>query len=99
MVRHLAEFGGSELGQEGGTGGAKDVREGLDTLPIAAFEEGEGVKAVLLLGEVAGELEAVAGETAEALPEVIGDVGVRPMADLHASSDVESVTVIVLGSS
>ena len=44
-------------------------------------------------------LEAIMGETAQALPEVIGDVGVRPLTDVYSSSDVKSVTVIVLGSS
>lgn len=99
VVGHLAQFGGREFGQEGSTGGSKDVGESLDTLPIAAFEEGIGLKADFLLGEIAGELEAVAGETAQALPEVIWDVGDWPMADLYPSGDVERVPSIVLGPS
>jgi hypothetical protein len=44
-------------------------------------------------------LEAIAGQAAQALPEVVGDVGIRPMADLYPGSNVEGITIIVLGAS
>ncbi len=48
VVRHLGELGDGELGEQGDAGGAKDVGEGLDPLPIAALEKGIGLEAHLL---------------------------------------------------
>jgi hypothetical protein len=64
VVCHLAQFGSGEFGEQGGTGRAEEVGEGLDVLPIAALEEGVSLKAHFSLRQGAGELEAVAGEAA-----------------------------------
>ena len=44
-MRHRLQFGHGELGQQGQTGGSKEIGEGLDALPIAALEKGIGLEA------------------------------------------------------
>jgi len=53
------------------------------------------MEAHLLLGEGLSELEAVAGETPEALPEGAGNVGIWSLAEAVAGGDIEGIPVIV----
>jgi len=96
MVGEVAQLGSGELGEEVDTGGAKDIGEGLDPLPVAALEEGDGLETHLLAGEGARKPVAIASETAETLPEVVRDVGEGQLAEAQPSGDVVGIPLIIL---
>ena len=52
---HRLQLGDGELGQQGQAGGAVQISEGLDALPIAALEKGIGLEAQFLARQVAGQ--------------------------------------------
>jgi len=97
VLGHRPQLSGRELGQQGDAGGAKDVRERLDAVPVTALEEGVGLEAQFLATQLPGELEAIARQPAQALPEVAGHVGDGPLAEAQSGGDVEGIAVVILG--
>jgi len=102
------KFSNGEPSEEVDTGGPKDVGEGpwsfgprtkgFDPFPVAALEKGVGLETHLLTGEIARQLVAIVGQTAETLPEVVRDVGEGQLVEAQAGCDVIGIVFIVLPS-